>query len=128
MNPTLEVTVPKEFVQMILESAKTLHPKETLFLLRGKTRKDQIKISGIVIPPSATYGKGFASLPLIMMPIDFSIIGTAHSHPARSSAPSVEDLNHALGKILLVAAYPYKGSECLAVYNRKGEKLKLTIT
>lgn len=128
MNPTIEVLVPKEIIQMILESAKSLHPKETIFLLRGKTRKDKITISEIVIPPSATYGKGFASLPMFMMPIDFSIIGTAHSHPSGSSALSTEDLDHALGKIILVAAYPYDGVECLAVYNRKGEKLELRVT
>jgi proteasome lid subunit RPN8/RPN11 len=127
MNPTIEVLVPKEIIQMILESAKTLHPKETVFLLRGKTRKDRITISEIVIPPSATYGKGFASLPMFMMPIDFSVIGTAHSHPSGSSALSVEDLNHAIGKIMLVAAYPYNGVECLAAYNRKGEKLRLRV-
>jgi proteasome lid subunit RPN8/RPN11 len=113
---------------MIFESAKSLHPKETIFLLRGKTREHEIKVSEIVIPPSATYGKGFASLPMFMMPIDFSIIGTAHSHPSGSLTLSVEDLNHAVGKIILVAAYPYDGMKCLAVYNRKGEKLRLRVT
>ena len=127
MNPTIEVLVPKKIVQMILESAKSLHPKETIFLLRGKTRKDTITISEIVIPPSATYGKGFASLPMFMMPIDFSVIGTAHSHPSGSLALSVEDLNHALGKIILLTAYPYDRIDSLAVYNRRGEKLRLRV-
>jgi len=127
MNPAIEVLVSKEMIQMILESARSLHPKETIFLLRGKTRKHEIVISEIVIPPSATYGKGFASLPMYMMPIDFSIIGTVHSHPSGSLALSVEDLNHAMGKIILVTAYPYSGVECSAVYNRKGEKLKLRV-
>ncbi len=128
MNLVTEVSLPKEIVQMILESAKTLHPKETIFLLRGKTRKDMISISEIVIPPLATYGNGFANLPMPMMPIDFSIIGTAHSHPSGSLALSVQDLNHALGKIILVTAYPYNGLEYFAVYNRKGEKLRLRVT
>jgi len=113
---------------MILESAKSLHPRETIFLLRGKMRKHEVTISEIVIPPSATYGRGFAALPMFMMPLDFSIIGTVHSHPSGSLALSVEDLNHGIGKILLVVAYPYNGLECLAVYNRKGEKLRLRVT
>ncbi|MFQ6074179.1 MAG: Mov34/MPN/PAD-1 family protein [Candidatus Bathyarchaeia archaeon] len=128
MNQTIEVLIPKEIIQMILESARTLYPKETIFLLRGKTRKDKIIISEIVIPPSATYGKGFASLPMFMMPVDFSIIGTAHSHPSGSLALSVEDMNHAVGKVILVAAYPYDGIDNLAVYNRKGEKLRVRVT
>jgi proteasome lid subunit RPN8/RPN11 len=82
LNSKTEVKIPQEMLQMILKSAKSLHPRETLFLLRGKTCKDKITISEIVIPPSATYGKGFASLPTFMLPIDFSIIGTAHSHPS----------------------------------------------
>ncbi len=97
-------------------------------MLRGKTRRNEVAISEIVIPPSATYGKGFASLPLSMMPLDFSVIGTAHSHPSGSLALSIEDLNRGLGKIILVAAYPYQGKDNLAVYNRKGEKLRLKVT
>ncbi len=128
MGSEAEVKIPREMIQMIFESARSLHPKETIFMLRGKTRKDEIAISEIVIPPSATYGKGFASLPMSMMPIDFSVIGTAHSHPSGSLALSVEDLNRGLGKIILVAAYPYHGKDNLAVYNRKGEKLRLRVT
>lgn len=128
MNSETEVKIPQEMLQMILESARSLHPRETIFLLRGKMRKREVTISEIVIPPSATYGRGFATLPMFMMPIDFSIIGTVHSHPSGSLALSVEDLNHGIGKILLVVAYPYSGPECLAVYNRKGEKLRLRVT
>lgn len=128
MDPTIEVSIPKEIVQMIFESARTLYPKETIFLLRGKTRKHEIAISEIVIPPSATYGRGFAGLSMLRLPVDFSIIGTAHSHPSESLAPSVEDLNHALGKVILVVAHPYEGMDSIGVYNRKGDKLKLRIT
>lgn len=128
MNPVTEVLIPREIIQMINESAKSLHPKETIFLLRGKTRKDVLTVSELVIPPSATYGKGFAGLPMSMMPIDFSIIGTAHSHPSGSPALSADDLNHALGTIILVTAYPYDRIDRLAVYNRRGEKLRLKVT
>ncbi len=128
MNSEIEVKISQDMLRMILESARSLHPKETVFLLRGKTCEHEITISEIVVPPSATYGKGFASVPMFMMPVDFSIIGTAHSHPSGSLRLSVGDLNHALGKVILVAAYPYDSVECSAVYNRRGDRLKLKVT
>jgi hypothetical protein len=45
-------------------------------LLRGKKKKDAIKVSDLVIPPLATHGNSFSSFPFHMLPIDFSIIGT----------------------------------------------------
>ena len=60
-----------ELLDKILESPKTLHPKETIFLLRGKANKTLINVSEAVIPPLATYGKGFSALPAYMLPDDF---------------------------------------------------------
>jgi len=60
--------------------------------------------------------------------MDFSIIGTAHSHPSGSLKPSVEDQNHSIGKIIVIVAFPYQGKESVAVYNREGEKISLEVT
>jgi len=123
-----EVTIPKEILVMVLESAKTLHPKETIFLLRGKATKDSLSISELVIPPAATYGKGFSTFPMQMLPMDFSIVGTAHSHPSGSLAPSSEDLNNSMGRVIVIVAFPYQGNENVAAYNREGKRLTLQIT
>ncbi|MDH5448023.1 MAG: Mov34/MPN/PAD-1 family protein [Candidatus Bathyarchaeota archaeon] len=125
----------KEVVQIkysifnsILESARTAYPRETILLLRGKIRKDRIEITDLVIPPLATHGKGFSSFPPYMLPIDFSLIGTVHSHPSSVSKPSMEDLNHSFGRIMMIVAYPFVGKENVAVYNRSGEKIVLQLT
>jgi len=123
-----KVTMSKELLQMILESARRLHPKETILLLRGKAGKNTINISEVLIPPLATYGKGFSAFPGHMLPIDFSIIGTAHSHPTGNLKPSAEDQNHLMGKIMLIVAYPYQGRENAAIYNREGQRLILEET
>jgi len=112
---------------MILENAKALHPKETIFLLRGKTDKNVVAISEILVPPLATYGRGFSAFPTHMLPIDFSIVGTAHSHPSGNLTPSTEDLNHSFGTVILIVAFPYEAKENIAVYNREGEKLTLHV-
>lgn len=120
--------MPREVLEMILESARRLHPKETILLLRGKASKNLINISEVLIPPLATYGNGFSSFKTHMLPIDFSIVGLAHSHPSGNLKPSAEDQNHFMGKIMFIVAFPYQGKESTAVYSRMGEKLALEVT
>jgi len=95
--------------------------------LRGKVGKDGIVISEVLVPPLATYGKGFASFPMHMMPIDFSIVGSAHSHPFGSLTPSVDDLNRSFGRIIIIVTFPYLGEESVAVYDREGKRLTLKV-
>jgi len=122
------VAIKKELLEMLLESAKGIHPKETIVLLRGKASKDAISVSEVLIPPLAMHGKGFSSFPTHMLPMDFSIVGVAHSHPSGSLRPSVEDLNHSFGKITLIIGAPYTGKENMAAYDRNGKRLTLLVT
>jgi proteasome lid subunit RPN8/RPN11 len=114
-------------LQAIFESARRLHPRETIFLLRGKSKGNSIKISELLVPPLATCGMGFANVPIHMLPIDFSIVGMVHSHPSGNLAPSTTDLNHFFGSILMIVASPYKDERNVAIYNRQGNKLILQI-
>jgi len=123
-----KVVIRSELLDMILEGARQLHPRETIVLLRGKTDKDVVHVSEVVIPPLATYGKGFSSFPTHMLPMDFSIVGVAHSHPNGNLKPSVEDQNLSMGRIMLIVGFPYKGIENVAFYSRKGKKLALKVT
>jgi len=121
------VSTSREVLGVILENAKVLHPREAILLLRGKVSKDAIRISEVLVPPTATYGKGFASFPMHRMPIDFSIIGTAHSHPSGNLTPSIEDLNRSMGRIIMIVAYPYLGEGNVAAYNRAGKRQVLRV-
>jgi len=124
----MQVTMPREMIEMILEGAKRLHPRETIFLLRGKAGKNVINISEVLIPPLATYGRGFSAFPSHMLPMDFSIVGSVHSHPSGNPMPSVEDLNRSLGKVILIVAFPYLRKEDVVAYNRDGNRLTLQVT
>jgi proteasome lid subunit RPN8/RPN11 len=127
MNHKDEVAIPREILEIVLESARALHPKETIFLLRGKKTGNSLSVTELLVPPTATYGNGFSGFPMHMMPIDFSIVGTVHSHPSGNLAPSSGDLNHSMGRVIIILAFPYQTSENVAAYNRDGKKLNLQV-
>lgn len=122
-----KVIISREVIDSILSYARGLHPREGILLLRGKTEKDKIFINEVEIPPLAVHGHRFSNFPLFMLPIDFSIVGTAHSHPSGVLHPSVEDLNNFYGKIMIIAAYPYNSERDIAAYNREDESVNYEI-
>ena len=128
MESAITVSIDHELLQMIFEGARQLHPRETILLLRGKKKENHITISELVVPPLANYGHGFAQIRLHMLPMDFSIIGTAHSHPSGNLSPSPADLNHFVGVVLMIVGFPFKDEKSVTIYNRDGEELALQIT
>jgi len=89
-------------------------------LLKGREDKNRLLIDEVVLPPLSTRGTSFSSFPLHMLPIDFSIIGTAHSHPSGFLKPSIQDLNEFYGKIMVITSYPYNSEKELAIFARDG--------
>ena len=63
-----------------------------------------------------------------MSPIDFSIAGTAHSHPGYSNEASDDDLTlfANMGGIHFITCQPYDRHSWKA-YNSKGEEVELEI-
>ena len=128
MGKNVTVSMSLELLETIFEGAKRLYPRETILLLRGKKSKDAIRVLELVVPPLATYGRSFANVPLHMLPMDFSIVGTVHSHPSGNLAPSDVDFNHFFGRVLMIVGFPFASAENVAVYNSNGEKLPLQIS
>jgi len=117
----------RSVVDSLLSYALGAHPREGILLLKGKISRDKTAISEVVIPPLATHGKGFSAFPPHMLPIDFSIVGVAHSHPSGALTPSVDDLNRFYGRIMVIVAFPYQSERDVAVFNREGKMLKFDI-
>jgi len=128
MGTALMVSIPRELLETIFEGAKQLHPRESFLLLRGKKSKGVISVSDLVVAPFAVHGNGFASYSPHMLPMDFSVAGTVHSHPSGNIQPSHVDLNHMMGRILMIVGYPFADVQCVAVYDSNGEKLTLQVT
>jgi len=121
------VAVYRSVIESMLSHMKTLHPKEGVLLLNGRMDKDRIVIEEVSIPPLAAHGRGFSNFSLHMLPNDFSIIGTAHSHPSGVLRLSIGDLNHFYGRIMVVAAYPYDSERQIAIFDRDGKAVKYEI-
>jgi proteasome lid subunit RPN8/RPN11 len=127
MDTQMVVSMSIELLDSIFEGARRLYPKEVFLLLRGKRVKDRISVTDLVVPPLAVYGYGFANLPFHMLPADFSIIGTVHSHPSGNISPSNVDINHFYGRILMIVGYPFKDRQNVAVYDSKGQIVSMQL-
>jgi len=120
----MNVCVDSQLLESMLGIAREQHPREVVFLLRGKVERETIQVDDFLIPPLAVHGISFVEFPLHMLPIDFSIIGTAHSHPSGAQTPSIGDLNHFYSRIMIILAHPYTLKQA-ASFNARGEKIPL---
>ena len=123
---SIDVAVRREVLGGLLGLARTLHPQEVVLLLRGKAERGRVLVEEYVFPPYARAGRNYAGFPSHMLPIDFSVVGTAHSHPSGSLRPSRADLDNFYGRIMVIVAYPYTG-DSLAAYDGRGEFLQVAV-
>jgi proteasome lid subunit RPN8/RPN11 len=119
--------IKRECLNLIFECAKSSFPHEFGGLLRVD---DEVKdtISEVVIIPGTISGDSHAIFQMHMRPIDFSIVGTVHSHPSPFARPSEADLHlfGKYGKVHIIAAMPFSGKAWKA-YNHSGEKIEIEI-
>jgi len=107
----------------VLSAALSAYPKEAILLLRGKVDHEAIRVNDVLIPPLATNGRGFSDFRGIMLPMDMKLIGVAHSHPSGVLRPSIQDLNHFYGRIMVITAHPFQSYNDIGAFNSHGEKL-----
>ncbi len=121
------ILIRRSVVESILSYAQMFHPRESILLLRGKVDRERILVEDVEVPPLAAHGEGFSNFPLYMLPIDFSVVGTAHSHPSGALRPSVGDLNNLYGRIMVITAYPYQSEHSVAVFDGEGNRLRYEV-
>ncbi|MCW3979748.1 MAG: Mov34/MPN/PAD-1 family protein [Candidatus Bathyarchaeota archaeon] len=122
----MKVHIDRQALDAMLHLSRVQHPREVVLLLRGETINDEVHISEFLFPPFATSGRSFAEFPLHMLPIDFTVVGTAHSHPSGSLRPSTRDLNNFYSRVMVILAFPYREGDA-AAYNSKGESIQLGV-
>jgi len=112
---------------LLLESAKSSHPNEFAGLLRADTIEKDTIIE-VVLLPGTISGSSHAIFQFHMQPIDFSIVGTIHSHPSYSWKPSSADLQlfQKHGRIHIIIANPYRETSWRA-YDPNGNEIALTV-
>ena len=110
----------------IQELARENHPNEIVVLLRGKRESNELIITEYLIPPFGFGTQNLASFPSHMLPMDLTIIGTAHSHPSGILKSSVNDFHNFYGRVMMIVAPPYDQMN-FSIYNKKGETLRVEV-
>ena len=122
-----EIFIQQSVIDSILSYAQLFHPNESILLLKGKTDRKKMLVNEVQIPPLATHGNSFSGFPLSRLPIDFSVIGVAHSHPSGALRPSTTDLNQFYGKIMMITGYPYLTKKHIILLDRNGNQLEYKV-
>lgn len=119
--------ITHECLDLILECAKSEYPNEFGGLLRVDT-DEKNTITELVILPGTISGDSHAIFRMHMLPIDFAIVGTVHSHPSHSNHPSNADLQlfQKHGKVHIISANPFNEFSWKA-YNYRGEEIDMDI-
>jgi len=122
-----QITLKKDTRDGILSYCKMNHPNEGLLILKGKSKKGNVTIDGLIVPPFSESGPTFAGFPHSFLPFDLSYVGTVHSHPSGSAKPSVTDLHNFFGLVSLIVKSPYEDDDIFA-WDSNGDPIKLTIS
>ena len=119
--------IKRKCLNLIFECAKDSYPNEFGGLLRVDDEKKDV-ISELVVLPGTISGDSHAIFKLHMLPIDFSIVGTVHSHPSPSPYPSDADLHlfRKHGRIHIISASPYDVDSWKA-YDFNGNQVDIEI-
>jgi len=121
------VIFQRQVVDSLFTYSRMAYPNEGILLLRGKTKKGVVEVTGVVVPPAAAHGAAFSSFSWWMLPIDLSYLGVAHSHPSGNHHPSDQDKLHATGKIMVIMGYPYATVDNLGVYDHNGNDVPFEV-
>lgn len=116
--------IDRECLDTILESSKSMYPRE----FAGFLRADGDVIREVLLLPGMIHGDRHAMFNLAMLPIDYSIVGTVHSHPSPSNKPSKEDLQmfFKYGKVHIIVAMPYNEKSWKA-YDWNGREIEVEV-
>ena len=116
--------IDRECLQTILESSRAMHPREFAAFLRAEG--DVIR--EILLIPGMIHGDRHAIFNIAMLPVDYSIVGTVHSHPSYSNRPSGEDLRmfSKYGKVHIIVAMPYDEKSWRA-YDWNGREIEVEV-
>ena len=119
------LVLTKDVCDGLISYCKMNHPDEMILLLKGKSKNGTMFAESLVIPPFSDTGPTFAGFPANQLPLDMDYIGMAHSHPAGSAEPSLEDLNNFFGLVSVIIKAPYDEKDIFA-WDRSGNSIPIS--
>ena len=128
-NPVpVQWKITKECLSLIFESSKSNYPQEFGALLRVD-RVQKHTIIEVVLLPGTISGNAHAIFRLHMLPVDYSVVGTVHSHPSSITRPSDADLdlfNHFGSIHIIVGVSPY-GEASWRAFAYNGQEVSIDV-
>jgi proteasome lid subunit RPN8/RPN11 len=121
-----KISLTKDARDGILSFCKMNHPNEGILILRGKSKRGDVFIDELVVPPFSETGADFAGFPNNPLPLDLSYVGIVHSHPSGSAKPSLTDLDNFFGLVSMIVQSPYEDDD-IFVWDSDGRELPLVI-
>ena len=121
-----KISLTKDARDGILSFCKMNHPNEGILILRGKSKRGDVFIDELVVPPFSETGADFAGFPHNPLPLDLSYVGIVHSHPSGSAKPSLTDLDNFFGLVSIIVKSPYEDDDIFA-WDSDGRELPLVI-
>jgi len=114
--------IKRDVLELIMAAARDNYPNEW----SGQLRARNGIIHEITMLPGTMVGRDSALVNLWMMPIDYTVVGSVHSHPSGNFHPSGADREffQKFGSIHIIAGRPYNLSSWQA-YDHNGEPVEL---
>ena len=121
-----KISLTKDARDGILSFCKMNHPNEGILILRGKSKRGNVFIDELVIPPFSETGADFAGFPHNPLPLDLSYVGIVHSHPSGSAEPSLTDLDNFFGLVSMIVKSPYENDDIFA-WDSDGKEIPFVV-
>jgi len=116
--------ITRPALELLLASGKTSLPKE----FGGVLRAYDGVITEVMVLPGTEQGARAALFKFYMLPVDLSVVGTAHSHPSGVYWPSAADLElfDKFGRIHIICCNPFKPNDWQA-YDPRGRVREIEV-
>ena len=120
--------ITRKCLTLIFESSKSNYPQEFGALLRVD-RVDKNTIIEVILLPGTISGDSHAIFHLHMLPVDYSVVGTVHSHPSSIARPSDADLDlfSHFGRIHIIVGVSPLGDVTWKAYDYMGQLVSMEI-
>lgn len=117
-------SIKRRTLKMILEASKSQYPEEFGAFLRA----EKGVIHELILLPGTVSGERHAIFQLHNLPIDFTVVGTVHSHPSGECYPSDADLDlfRRYGWIHIIVCSPFD-RESWAAFDGRGREKQLMV-
>ncbi len=116
--------IDRSLLEMINRAARDSLPKEFMAMLRA----EEGVVQELLLVPGTLQGEDSALVMLHMLPIDFTVVGTVHSHPGYSNRPSHQDLEffRRYGHVHIITCLPFNEHSWQA-YDAQGRRVELPV-